>query len=36
MVLYISLFNTQQYKLRIKGKVEQCKEKSSAIPYTEV
>ena len=36
MVLNISLFNTQQYKVRIKGKVEQSRERSSAIPYTSV
>ena len=34
MVLDISLLNTQQYKVRIKGKVEQSRESSSAIPYT--
>ena len=28
------LLNTQQYKARIKGKVEQSWEKSSALPYT--
>ena len=33
MVLDASLFNTQQYKVRIKGKVEQS---SSALPYTSV
>ena len=36
MVLDSSLLNTQQYKVRIKGKVEQSKEKSSAPPYTSV
>ena len=36
MVLDISLLNTQQYKVRIKGKVEQSKERSSALPYTSV
>ena len=36
IVLDTSLLNTQQYKLRIKGKVEQSKEKSSALPYTSV
>ena len=36
MVLGTSLFNTQQYKVRIKGKVEQPRERSSAIPYTSV
>ena len=34
MVLDTSLLNTQQYKVRIKGKVEQYKERSSAFPYT--
>ena len=34
MVLDTSLFNTQQYKVRIKGKVEQSRERSSAFPYT--
>ena len=32
MVLDTSLLNTQQYKLRIKGKVEQSWERSSALP----
>ena len=31
-----SLLNTQQYKVRIKGKVEQSKERSNALPYTSV
>ena len=34
MVLDASLLNTQHYKARIKGKVEQSREKSSALPYT--
>ena len=34
MVLDTSLFNTQQYKVHIKGKVEQSRERSSALPYT--
>ena len=34
MVLYTFLFNTQQYKVCIKGKVEQSRERSSALPYT--
>ena len=34
MVLYASLPNTQHYRVRIKGKVEQFKERSSAFPYT--
>ena len=33
IVLDTSLFNTQHYKVRIKGKVKQSKEKSSAFPY---
>ena len=36
MVLDTSLFNTQQYKVRIKAKVEQSWERSSALPYTSV
>ena len=36
MVLDTSLFNTQQYKVRIKGKVEQSWERSSTFPYTSV
>ena len=36
MVLDTSLLNTQQYTVRIKGKVEQSREKSSAFPYTSV
>ena len=35
-VLDTSLLNTQQYKLCIKCKVEQSREKSSALPYTSV
>ena len=35
MVLDATLLNTQHYKLRIKGKVEQSREWSSA-PYTSV
>ena len=34
MVLDASLLNPQQYKLHIKGKVEQSRGKSSAFPYT--
>ena len=34
MVLDTSLLNTQHYKVRIKGKVEQSKERISALPYT--
>ena len=36
MVLDSSLINTQQYKVRIKGKVEQSRKRSSALPYTPV
>ena len=36
MVLDTSLLNTQQYKVRIKSKVEQSREKSSVLPYTSV
>ena len=31
-----SLLKTQQYKVRIKGKVEQSRKKSSALSYTSV
>ena len=34
MVLDAILLNTQHYKVRIKGKVEQSREKSSAQSYT--
>ena len=34
MVLDTSLLNTQQYEVRIKGKVEQSWERSSALPFT--
>ena len=34
MVLDAALLNTQPYKVRIKGKVEQPRERSSALPYT--
>ena len=34
MVLDATLLNTQHYKIRIKGKVEQSREWSSALPYT--
>ena len=33
MVFDASLLNTQQFKVRIKGKVEQSRERSSALPY---
>ena len=36
MVLDTSLLNTQQYKVSIKGKVEQSSERNSALPYTSV
>ena len=36
MVLDTSLLNTQPNKVRIKGKVEQFRERSSALPYTSV
>ena len=36
MVLDTSLLNTQHYKVRIKSKVEQSSERSSAFPYTSV
>ena len=36
MVLDTSLLNTQQYKVRIKGKVEQSRERSSTLPNTSV
>ena len=36
MVLDTSLLNTQQYKVRIEGKVEQYRERSSVLPYTSV
>ena len=29
-----TLLNTQHYKVEIKGKVEQSREKSWALPYT--
>ena len=35
-VLDACLLNTQHYKVRIKGKVEQSRERSSALPYTAV
>ena len=34
MVLHASLLNTQLYMVRIKGKVEQSRERSGALPYT--
>ena len=35
-VLNVALLSTQHYKVRIKGKVEQPREWSSALPYTSV
>ena len=34
MVLGAALLNIQYYKVQIKGKVEQSRERSSALPYT--
>ena len=34
MVLDTSFLNTQLYKVRIMGKVEQSRERNSALPYT--
>ena len=34
MVLNTALLNTQQYKVHIKGKVEQSRERSSVLLYT--
>ena len=36
MVLDTSLLNPQQYKVRIKGKVEKSRERSSSLLYTSV
>ena len=36
MVLDSALINTQRYKVRIKGKVEQSRERSSTLPYISV
>ena len=36
IVLDTYSLNTQHYKVRIKGKVEQSRERSSAVPYTSV
>ena len=36
MVFDTSLLNTQKYKVPIKGKVEQSRKISSALPYTPV
>ena len=34
MVLDATFLNTQHYKVRIKSKMEQSRERSSALPYT--
>ena len=36
MVLDTSMLNSQQYKVRVKGKVEESRESSCALPYTSV
>ena len=36
MVVDTALLSTQHYQVRIKGKVEQSREWSSALPYTSV
>ena len=36
MVLNAALLNTQHYTVRIKGKVEQSKEKNSTLSHTSV
>ena len=36
MVIDSALLKTQHHKVRIKGKVEQSRERSSAFPYTSV
>ena len=36
MVLEAALLNTQFYKVRIKGKMGQSRERSGALPYTAV
>ena len=36
MALDTSLLNTQQYKVHIKSKVDQSRERSSTLPYTSV
>ena len=36
LVLDTSLLNTQQYKVRIKSKVEQSRESNCVLPYTSV
>ena len=34
IALDATLLNTQHYKVQIKGKVEQSRERSSVLPYT--
>ena len=34
IVLDTSLLNTQYYKVQIKGKIEQSRERSDGLPYT--
>ena len=36
MVFDAALLNTKHYKVCIKGKVEQSRDKSGALPYTSV
>ena len=36
MVLDAAFLSTQHYKVKIKGKVEQSRERSSDLPYTSV
>ena len=36
MVLDAILINTRHYKVHIKGKVEQSRERSNTLPYTSV
>ena len=36
IVLYAILLNTRHYKVHVKGKVEQYRERSSALPNTSV
>ena len=36
MVLDSALFNSQQYKVRVKGKMEKSRERISALLYTSV
>ena len=36
MILDISLLNTQHYKVQIKGKVGESRERTSTLPYTSV